>query len=160
MPRRERGRESKLARSGGTGRKGNIGRKSRTYDNGGLHVQKCVFSEFWHNNNPLEICMVETIPDDKRYSEKTCNMLFPRGRIGSKALTIAISHKDNWLWPDASTGELRLSKKLTTKYYCPSSTCILRRCPYFTRDILVVPNEIHLEDCHLKLIKDQFGFEI
>ena len=155
--------KGKQSTSGGTGRKGSVARKSRTYDSGNCGVvqaQQPVFTEIWHNNNPLKICKVDNIPEDKRCAEKTCKMLFPRGRIGSRALNIAISHKEQWTWTDKTTGEQRLRNKLTTKYYCPNSTCILRRFPYFSKDILEVPAGIVLEDCHRELIKQRFGFEI
>ena len=51
------------------------------------------FAKIWHNNHPLKICSVLTVPSNKN-SCGHCRHEFPRGPLAIVPFDIVISHKE------------------------------------------------------------------
>ena len=149
----------------GAGRKGQVKRRKRNYDivvspTNQQNLPRPVFTQIWHNNYPLELCSVREIPEDKvcGYCQTAFPSLVP---IKSIPYDIAIRHKEKWLYPNqkSSTPSHFVSRYFTYRYYCVKHDCIINRFPYFVKEILQKASDVNLDDSHLKLIKEQFGFD-
>ena len=161
---------AKLQKQSGGGRKGHKDRRKREYSNASptpsskSSNSSSPFSEIWHNNEPLHICLTKDIPEGKVCGY--CSKDFPRKALSIVPYDIALSHKERWQFLNRyreSTSDpvyIVAGNKMTTRYYCISKTCVLARFPYFCSDILKVPSPIQIKDSHKKLISDQLDIAL
>ena len=154
---------------GGAGRKGQQRRRKRQYDSSNVsssdqstESQGRPFTEIWHNNNPLVVCSINEITEEKNHCGY-CAHEFPRGRLAIVPFSIAIKHQERWKYlnqkhkanPSEPMYLPSSAKKLTTRYYCIKKNCIYKRFPYFCPDLLEVDSSLMLTVGHKKLIKEQ-----
>ena len=154
----------------GAGRKGAKPRKQRKYTK--KHLQQgsqisSPFTEIWHNNRPLILASVNDIPKNKDVC-KQCALQFPSGPCTIAPFDICLSHEERWLFPnpayktDPSQPYYIPTKagQVTTRYYCISKACILRRFPYFNPNLIENSNNIVLKPSHKKLLLDQLQVQV
>ena len=147
----------------GSGRKGGQKRRQRLYHPEKLfqgrdeeNVSKNPFTQIWHNNNPLVICSVKSVPLNKN-SCGYCGNEFPMGPLAILPFDIVISHKERWQYLNRKRESEHDPKYLpspanspTTRYYCIRRNCIYNRFPYFNATFLQVDVSIILTNSHKK----------
>ncbi len=152
---------------GGAGRKGGRKRQSRYYKG----RQSCpaktpnlsrLFTEVWHNNDPLIVCKVDDIPIEKSRCGH-CGKEFPRGPLSGIPFDLALSHRESWLYPNRDKKEdtdpnylVSPPGKKTTRYYCINKNCVLGRFPCFKAVLLEIPDDITLKFGHKNIFKHHF----
>ena len=111
------------------------------------------FSEVWHNNKPLVLCLIHTLPKGSLCYQ--CGVEFPSGSLLAEPFDIALKHEERWKYPNkvSSSPKFLTSAKMTTKYYCVRKQCVMERFPYFNAEFLD-QSEVILEDSHKKHIRD------
>ena len=154
---------------GGSGRKGKASRRNRSYSapsNDKESSDDHPFTKVWHNNEPLIICEVDTIPKDKNNCAQRGNE-FPRGTLAIIPFDIAVSHRErseyfnqNRKSHDEPLYLQSPPNRMTTKHYCIKKDCILRRFPYFKTELVEVSNRFDLKEGHKKLLRKELGLQI
>ena len=112
---------------GGSGRKGKASRRNRSYSapsNDKESNDDRPFTKVWHNNEPLIICEVDTIPKDKNNCVQYGNE-FPRGTLAIIPFDIAVSHgeRSEYFNRNRKSHDEPLylqspPNRMTTKHYC------------------------------------------
>ena len=146
----------------GVGRKGKQRRRQRVYENNRAAntASQQPFTEVWHNNEPFFICKTTEIPVQKNFCF-SCKKEFPRGILSIIPFDIVMKHQERWQYRNKSgKPEYLPSNKLTTRYYCIRSECILNRFPYFREELLRIIPGLVLHESHKNLVRDQFGIEL
>ena len=152
-----------------SGRKGGQKCRERSYrdkpfqEGNAITANQSPFTKIWHNNHPLKICSVLTVPSNKN-SCGHCRHEFPRGPLAIVPFDIVVSHKERWQYFNRHRTTENDPKYLlpkanspTTQYYCIQWHCIYNRFPYFSSAILLVADDIVLTNSLKKIIKEQLN---
>lgn len=147
---------------GGAGRKGGRQRKKRVYlsrpeeEIPTKRANGSPFNQIWHNNEPLILTFVAEVPKEKSHCSH-CGTEFPRGILCIIPFDVVLSHRERWSYYNRETKEYCPSPvgKKTIKYYCIKETCIKARFPYFTSDLLEIPETMVLKHGHKALLREQ-----
>ena len=119
-----------------------------------LRTNNSPFTEVWHNNKPLIVCLISALPRGSLCYQ--CGVEFPPGSLSAEPFDIALKHEERWKYSNKTSASPKyfVSSKMTTKYYCISKKCIMDRFPYFNREFLDI-SKISLENDHIKYIQVQ-----
>ena len=105
------------------------------------------------------------IPPKKNFYSY-CGLDFPRGPLAIIPFDMVFSHEERWEYPNPNkdAGQPKYLKsppgKLTMRYYCAKKDCILKRFPYFNKEILKISAGLELRAGHKALLKDQSNADI
>ena len=142
----------------GSGWKGGQRRRERSYkdkpfqEGNEITVSQSPFTKIWHNNYPLKILSVLTVPSNKN-SCGHCGNEFPRGPLAIVPFDIVINHKERWQYLNRHRATENDPKYLpspanfpTTRYYCIRRHSIYNRFSYFSSAILLVADDVVLSN--------------
>ena len=157
---------------GGAGRKGGRKRKQRIYVSqpessaAKKPSSGSPFTEIWHNNNPLVLKKVNTVPAEKNRCGY-CGGEFPRGILACRPYDIVLSHSERWQYPNKQRSGPNDPKflpspagRFTVRFYCVKHECVFKRFPYFRKELLEIPDELELWPSHKKLLNEQLNVNI
>ena len=153
----------------GAGRKGRQPRRARVYqqraDGNRQNSTNGAppFTEIWHNNEPLVVCHVSTIPSEKNRCSY-CAKEFPKNFLAIVPFDIALKHRERWQYPNRdrkSNSEPAFhpgpANKMTTKYYCINNACIMGRFPCFQEQLIELPEGFAVKDSHKGFFADSLN---
>ena len=152
----------------GVGRKGQQQRRIRKYEPGTERKPSegtSPFTEIWHNNKPLRVIRVRSIPENKCVCS-CCGNEFPRGPIAVVSFDMVLAHEERCKYLNRNRKNENETEflpcainKLTKRFYCIRKECIYKRFPYFGADFFSY-NGVDLTPSHKTLIKDQLDIQI
>ena len=118
-------------------------------------LTKQPFTEIYHNDNQF---VLQFLTEGAK-SCKSCGLSFcHRKRV--IPFDVILSHKERWHYPlNGDWSEKRASKVETTRYYHPSSKCLLSRFPYFDVSFVEIPLHVlpQLLESHKKYLSSELG---
>jgi hypothetical protein len=117
------------------------------------------YNEIHHNDEPFIPVFNKKLNTKKKLVCQSCqcdinikNCISPHNFV--------ISKKERWLRPDTDSdgNKIRVPThyKMTTRYYCVKSSCILKRHPYFWGRLLKIDQPLNVEQ--LSLLENNLGY--
>ncbi len=122
--------------------------------------------EYYHNNNLFQL---EILPGhtNKETGCATCRLKFPAVGFGcAPPNDLVLVHMERWQYPEVHlgrrTGRLLLSSQERRAFLHPKYTCVLRRHPYFWKNLVEISDDVkeRLNDSHRELLLNQLAITV
>ena len=96
------------------------------------HPKPPNYTEYFHNDEPFDVVFTRDHPQASQCT--TCDVAFPR-RMPMVPYDLAFVDKERWEYPVKDdngkiVGKKVTKKKMTNRYYCLRTECVVKRHPY------------------------------